>query len=123
IHSQGEVKRDTAGRPTLMFGTVQDITEHKQADQKFRGFLESAPDAMIVMDQQGQIVLVNAQVEKLFGYRREQLLGQDVSILMPERFRGRHSSRRTEYFAQPRVRSMGQNLELYARRSDGTEFP
>jgi PAS domain S-box-containing protein len=123
IHSQGDVKRDTSGRPTLMFGTVQDITEHKQADQKFRGLLESAPDAMIVMDQQGQIVLVNAQVERLFGYRREELLGQDVLILMPERFRGRHSSRRTEYFAQPRVRSMGQNLELYARRSDGTEFP
>jgi PAS domain S-box-containing protein len=123
LNSTRAVKKDESGRPTHFYGTVQDITEQKQADQKFRGLLESAPDAMIVMDQQGQIVLVNAQVEKLFGYRREELLGQDVLILMPERFRGRHSSRRTEYFAQPRVRSMDQNLELYARRSDGTEFP
>jgi PAS domain S-box-containing protein len=123
LNSTRAVKKDESGRPTHFYGTVQDITEQKQADEKFRGLLESAPDAMIVMDQKGQIVLVNAQVEKLFGYRREELLGQDVSIVMPERFRGRHSSRRTEYFTQPRVRSMGQNLELYARRSDGTEFP
>ena len=123
VHSQGEVKRDTSGRPILMFGTVQDITERKQADQKFRGLLESAPDAMVVMDQQGKVVLVNAQVEKLFGYKREELLGQDVVILMPERFRSRHSLRRPGYFAEPRVRSMGQDLELFGRRRDGTEFP
>jgi len=93
------------------------------ADRKFRALLESAPDSIVIVDRNGRIAIVNHQVEQMFGYRRDELIGQPVEILIPERFHERHVGERTAYIAHPRTRPMGAGLQLFARRKDGTEFP
>jgi PAS domain S-box-containing protein len=108
---------------TLVMSAVRDATERKKADQKFRGLLESAPDAMIIVDRNGEIVLVNSQAVSLFGWRREEMLGKRIETLVPERFRSNHPTHRLNFFAAPKVRSMGAGFDLYGLRKDGTEFP
>ncbi|GAB7110762.1 hypothetical protein JCM4814A_90800 [Streptomyces phaeofaciens JCM 4814] len=93
------------------------------AEERFRGLLEAAPDAMVIVDDTGTIRLVNAQTEALFGYGREELLGHPVELLIPHRFRDQHTGHRSGYAANRQVRPMGAGLELHGLRKDGTEFP
>jgi PAS domain S-box-containing protein len=102
---------------------IRDMTDRRRAEEKFRSFLESAPDAVVIIEPDGRIALVNAQTEALFGYPRSALLGQPVEMLLPERYHDAHVGDRTGYLAEPRTRPMGAGLELYGRRWDGTEFP
>jgi PAS domain S-box-containing protein len=92
-------------------------------DARFRGLLEAAPDAMVIANEEGRIALLNAQAERLFACHRDDLLGESVETLVPERFRAAHPRHRAAYAGEPRTRAMGEGLELWGRRLDGSEFP
>lgn len=93
-----------------------------QAQERFRALMDSAPDAMVVVDGEGRIVLVNARTETLFGYGRQELIGKPIETLIPERFRGVHTAHRSAYVRAPVLRPMGANLELFARLRNGSEI-
>jgi PAS domain S-box-containing protein len=102
---------------------VHDISDRKQAEERFRMAVEAAPNAMVMVNRDGKIALVNSQTEKLFGYSRDELIGQAVDILVPHKYRAGHPHHRKEFFASPEVRPMGHGRELYGLRKNGSEFP
>src|SRR5437764_1007645 len=95
----------------------------QESEARMGAILDATPDATVIVDGDGRIVRVNAQAERLFGYAREEVLGRPVELLLPERFRHAHVRHRASYLAAPHPRPMGANLDLYARRRDGSEVP
>jgi PAS domain S-box-containing protein len=114
LRSEGEV---------FVLATVVDITERKRSEERMRLVIEAAPSGMIMVDQPGQIVLVNSQVERLFGYTREELLHQSIEVLVPTSARHKHPEHRDSFFADPRARAMGMGRDLYGRHKDGSLIP
>jgi PAS domain S-box-containing protein len=102
---------------------TRDITAQDFAEEKFRLAVEASPSGMVMIGAAGKVVLVNSEIERLFGYRRDELIGRSVDILVPERFRGQHVRHREGFLRTPQTRRMGAGRDLFGRRKDGTEFP
>ncbi|MGK2947850.1 MAG: hybrid sensor histidine kinase/response regulator [Acidimicrobiales bacterium] len=114
---------DASGTVTGVATVHRDVSDRRRADDRFRSLVETAPDAIVIVDELGRIELVNAQTERLFGYERTELIGQPVEVLVPARYRTMHPVHRTGYVAHPKVRGMGAGLDLHGLRKDGSEFP
>jgi len=120
---RAHIEFDDKGKPGWERGVLIDITERKLAEERFRLVVEAAPSGMVMANSEGKIILVNAQVETSFGYTRDELIGQPIEMLVPERFRSQHAGFRHVYLGDARARPMGAGRELFARRKDGSEFP
>jgi len=122
-HRAQEVQEANLKLRTANEALRREVEARTRVEERFRNLLEYAPDAMVIVNKVGEIVLVNSQTETLFGYTRAELLGHPVEMLVPERFRPNHPQHRSDYFTEPRVRPMGAGLTLYGVRRDGHEFP
>jgi protein-histidine pros-kinase len=112
VSSRWALRKDRDGKPVAILESNRDVTHRKQEEEKFKALLEAAPDAMVLVNAEGRIALINTQTEKLFGYRKEELLGQTIEALIPERFRGKHPAFRAGFASAPRTRAMGAGLDL-----------
>ncbi|HKR98733.1 MAG TPA: PAS domain S-box protein, partial [Candidatus Dormibacteraeota bacterium] len=129
VSSRQALVRGALGEPLAVIELNSDITARKRAEHElreaeahFRGLIESAPDAMVIVGEDGTIVLVNVQAEELFGYPRAELVGRPVETLLPKGLRRRHVRHREDFMTDPRTRPMGEGMDLLARRRDGSEF-
>jgi PAS domain S-box-containing protein len=120
---EARVAERTTSLATSLGDLQREMGERRRAEARFRSVLDSAPDAIVTIDVDGQITLANAQAERIFGYERAALLGQSVDVLAPAQLRAAHSRHRAAYVADPHTRSMGLGLELFGQRRDGTAFP
>ncbi len=122
LGEQGQVLEENGSTPVLA-GILFDINSRKQSEFRYRDLLEVAPDAIVTVDEDGKIILVNAQSERVFGYSRDEMIGQSIEMLMPRRYRAAHPMKRRSFMQNSQFRAMGSGLELYALRKDGGEFP
>ena len=118
-----KTSKAVSSRKTKIIPKLKELKVAEDQVARFRAILEAAPDSMIIVGKDGKIILVNAQTLALFGYQREELIGQRIEILIPQRFRAGHPEKRNGYAHSPKTRPMGAGLDLYALRKDGTEFP
>jgi len=107
----------------LISSTIRDISADDTSEAYFKNILESAPDAMVIIDHHGKITVVNGQAERMFGYARQDMLGNEIEMLLPESLRERHIGHRAAYAGDPHLRPMGVDMDLRGRRNDGSEFP
>jgi PAS domain S-box-containing protein len=115
--------RDNTGQIVGASSIARDVTERIKAEQRFQQLVLAAPDAMLIVDEHGTIVLVNEQTERLFGYRKEDLVGQSIELLIPPQLREQHIGHRQRYLKDPRHRRMGTGIELAGLRQDGSQIP
>ena len=115
--------RDADGKPLMVVGEVEDVTQRERAEKLFQLVVESAPNAIVMVDQEGLVTLVNSQTEKYFGYRRDELLGKPVEMLIPERLKDSHQKHVRGFYNEDMARPMGLGRSLYGLRKDGSEFP
>jgi two-component system sensor kinase FixL len=123
ISDNGVPRYDSGRNFAGYIGSAVDLTERRQSEEQFRLVVEASPNGIILVNDQGRIILINAQTERLFGYPRSQLVGQTVDMLVPERWRAQYQRHREHFRDSPGVRMMGVGRELVGRRMDGTEFP